>query len=180
MGKVFDAIDEKLVEFIEKQLMFFVGTAPLSGDGLVNVSPKGLDTFRILDAHTVAYLDLGGSGIETVAHVKENERIVVMFCAFEGPPKILRLHGRAEVHEPGSDTFDALIKEFPESNGTRTVIRVNVTRIADSCGWGVPLMDYKSQRTQHPDASRKIKPEQIEQMKAINVKSLDGLPGLSL
>lgn len=180
MGKTIEAIDEKLAGFIEKQPMFFVGTAPLSSDGLVNISPKGLDTFKILDAHTVAYLDLGGSGIETVAHVKENERIVIMFCAFEGPPRIVRLHGRAEVHEPGSDTFDALLKEFPPSNGTRTIIRINVKRIADACGWGVPLMDYKSQRTQHPDASSKITPKQIEQMKAGNAKSLDGLPGLSV
>ena len=119
MGKIFEAIDDKLRAFIEKQQMFFVGSAPLSGDGLINISPKGLDAFRIIDEHTVAYLDLGGSGIETVAHSKENGRVVIMFCAFDGPPKIVRLHGRAEVHEPGSAIYDELVALFPEMPGTR-------------------------------------------------------------
>ena len=181
MGKTYETIDEELREFIEKQPMFFVATAPLSGEGLVNVSPKGLDTFRILDARTVAYLDLGGSGIETVAHVKENGRIAIMFCAFEGPPKIVRLHGHAEAHEPGSETFKTLLGNFPRIPGTRTVIRVDVTRIADSCGWGVPVMEFRDQRTQLPAFAEKIAPEKIEAMKAqYNAKSLDGLPGLTL
>jgi hypothetical protein len=138
MAKVFDAIDARLAAWIARQRMFFVATAPSGDVGHVNVSPKGpIDTLRVLDEHTVAYLDLVGSGAETVAHLQDNGRIVVMLCAFEGPPRIVRLHGRGEVLEPGGVDFpDAVV--LPEQR--RTVIRVAVERIADSCGFGVPLM----------------------------------------
>ena len=118
--------------------MFFVATAPLAPDGLINCSPKGMDTFRILGPREVAYLDLTGSGIETVAHSRENGRIVFMFCAFEGPPKIVRLHGTSEVHFPGSPQYDSLSSLFPVHIGSRSIIRARLTRISDSCGYAVP------------------------------------------
>src|SRR4051794_14144285 len=138
MGKVFDAIDDKLAAWIGRQHMFFVGTAP-SGDGHVNVSPKGpIGSLRILDPHTVAYLDVIGSGAETIAHLRENGRIVVMLCSFDGPPRILRLHGRGEVLAPDAVDFGV----EPPAGTERAVIRVAVERIADSCGYGVPVMRY--------------------------------------
>ena len=152
MGKVFDEIDASLRAWIERQAMFFVGSAPLSGDGHVNVSPKGpIDTLRILDGHTVAYLDLVGSGAETIAHLRENGRIVVMMCAFSGPPRIVRLHGRGRVVQAGDDGFEELLARcaFAEPEvpyARRAVVTVDVTRIADSCGYGVPLMALEGQR----------------------------------
>ena len=114
MGKEYTEIDEGLARWVEQQKLFFVATAPISGDGMVNCSPKGRDTLRILGPREIAYLDLGGSGIETVAHVKENQRIVVMLCAFAGPPKIVRFHGRGEVFERGDPGFDELVSGFPQ------------------------------------------------------------------
>src|SRR4051812_49766714 len=126
MGKVFEELDDKLAAFIAAQHMFFVATAPLSADGHVNVSPKGLDTFRVLGPREVAYLDLTGSGVETVAHLRENGRITIMFCAFSGPPRILRLHGRGRAVEPGDDRWDRLAGLFPESPGVRSVVLVGL------------------------------------------------------
>lgn len=181
MGKLYDAIEGKLEDFILKQHVFFVATAPLSGDGLVNLSPKGLDSFRILDPRTVAYLDLTGSGVETIAHLKENGRVVIMFCAFDGPPKIVRLHGHGEAIEPGAAEFDDLAARFPTYPGIRSVIRVDCQRISDSCGFGVPLMSYESDRSQLPAHAERKGPEGIEAYKATkNALSLDGLPGLTL
>ncbi len=181
MGKIFDAIDGKLRQLMERQHMFFVATAPLSGDGLVNLSPKGLDSFRVLGPRTVAYLDLTGSGIETVAHLKENGRIVILFCAFDGPPKIVRLHGRGEVVELGADGFDDLAALFPAHPGIRSVIRVDCQRISDSCGFGVPRMAFEQDRTQLPAYAENKGPDGIEEYKAKkNAVSLDGLPGLDI
>lgn len=180
MGKVFAEIDDKLQSFIEQQQMFFVATAPLAGDGLVNLSPKGLDAFRILDPHTVAYLDLTGSGIETVAHVRENERISFLFCAFEGAPRTLRLYGRARALLVDTPEFDALRPHFSETPGARAIVHVDVTRIADSCGWGVPLYDYKGQRDQLVRFTEQIGPEKLDELQVKgNARSLDGLPGLA-
>src|SRR5919205_4393011 len=142
MGKVFAGIDDRLSAWIMRQPLFFVGTAPLDGEGHVNVSPKGpIGTLRVLDDHTIAYLDLSGSGAETIAHLRENGRIVVMLCAFEGPPRILRLHGRGEVVTPDDARFEQLIArcEFADPGlpeARRAVIVVDVERIADSCGYG--------------------------------------------
>src|ERR671938_230378 len=160
MGRVYDGIDERQREWIARQPMFFVGTAPLAGDGHVNVSPKGpIGTLRVLGPHRVAYLDVVGSGAETIAHLRENGRIVVMLCAFEGPPRIVRLHGRGEVvlaDDPRfaelADTFDAGGVPDP---ARRAVVRVDVTRVAESCGYGVPLMDYAGQRPHQPASSAK-------------------------
>ena len=179
MGKVFDELDAGLRSFIESQRLFFVATAPLAAEGLVNLSPKGLDTFRILGPREVAYLDLTGSGIETLAHLRENGRICFMFCAFEGRPRILRLHGRGEALEPGDPRWEALHAHFPRIPGERAIIRADVQRIADSCGWGVPLYQYEGQRDQLVRFAEQLGPEKIAAAKEKwNTRSLDGLPGL--
>lgn len=189
MAKVFERIDDHLREWIGNQALFFVGTAPLVGDGHVNVSPKGpIGTLRVLDDHTVAYLDLVGSGAETIAHLRENGRIVVMLCAFEGPPRILRLHGRGRVVPPGSPEFAELVERAgfegsPVGEARRTVIVVEVERIADSCGYGVPLMEYEGERPHMELAARKLLrskgPDALEEYKAErNTASIDGLPAV--
>jgi hypothetical protein len=180
MGKIHAEIDESLKQFIAHQPMFFVASAPLAGDGHINLSPKGLDTFRVLGPRTVAYLDLTGSGIETVAHVKENGRLVIMFCAFAGPPKILRLYGRAEVIEPGHAEFTDLRAQFPSLPGARSIIRLSVDRIADSCGYGVPVLELKEPRTQLTRWAEKKSANELDEYQRLkNERSVDGLPGLA-
>jgi hypothetical protein len=178
VGKVYAGIDEKLATWIAKQHLFFVATAPLAGDGHVNVSPKGdLRWFRVLGPREVAYLDFVGSGAETIAHARENGRIVVMFCAFDGPPRIVRLHGRATVL-PASDELAARFE--PPEHAVRSVIHVEVERIADSCGYGVPLMAYEGKRTQY-DAwvEKQVRNGGLEDYVAEkNAASIDGLPAL--
>jgi hypothetical protein len=179
MGKLFPDIDERNAAFIRAQKVFFVATAPLAGDGLVNCSPKGLDSFAVLDPTTVAYVDLVGSGIETVAHLRENGRIVLMFCAFEGPPRILRLHGRGEVIEPADAAFHELAAHFPSHPSARAIVRVEVARVADSCGYGVPLYRFEKERSQlHEWADRKGEDGLEAYKRENNRESLDGLPGL--
>jgi hypothetical protein len=174
VGKVDDEIDEKTAAWIERQHLFFVATAPLAADGHVNVSPKGdLRWFRILGPREVAYLDFAGSGAETIAHARENGRIVLMFCAFEGPPRIVRLHGRAEVLGLECGLFEPV-------DGARSVIRVDVERVADSCGYGVPLMRFEERRTQY-DAwvEKKMRDGGLDEYVAEkSAVSIDGLPGL--
>jgi hypothetical protein len=189
MGRVYDRIDEHQRAWIARQPLFFVGTAPRSDDGHVNVSPKGpIGTLRVLDDHTVAYLDVVGSGAETIAHLRENGRIVVMLCAFEGPPRILRLHGRGEAFLPDDPEFPRLLArcEFDEpaaEPARRAVIVVDVQRIADSCGYGVPLMRYEGSRP-HQDAwaAKKLRvagPDALADYQAEkNAASIDGLPAL--
>jgi predicted pyridoxine 5'-phosphate oxidase superfamily flavin-nucleotide-binding protein len=187
MAKVFDAIDDHLREWIAGQPVFFVGTAPLAGDGHVNVSPKGPGgSLRVLGPHRVAYLDVVGSGAETIAHLRENGRIVVMFCAFEGPPRIVRLHGRGSilpVDDPSVEGVEFEIGTLPEAR--RAVIVVEVTRIADSCGYGVPLMQYEGTRPHQELSARKRLqtggPGAFERyMAEKNAVSLDGLPAVSV
>jgi hypothetical protein len=179
MGKEYDSITDGIRQFIEKQQMFFVATAPLASDGLVNVSPKGLDSFRILDGNTVAYVDLVGSGIETVAHLKENGRIVIMFCAFDGAPNIVRLYGHGEAISRDHADFQSLAVQFPAFLGLRTIVRVTCHRIADSCGFGVPLFDFVGQRAQLEQwAEKKGVASVNEYVAKMNATSLDGLPGL--
>jgi len=180
MGKTFDAIDEGVANFLRQQRVFFVATAPLDAGGHLNCSPKGLDTFAVIDTHTVAYLDLTGSGVETVAHLRENGRIVLMFSAFEGPPKIIRLHGRGAVVEPGDECFAALRARFPAHHaGVRSVIRVDVERISDSCGYGVPRYDFAGERPQMAAWIEKKGPSGlVEYRAATNRVSIDGLPGV--
>ena len=179
MGKLFTEINAELKTWIEKQRMFFVSTAPLSANGHINCSPKGYDSFRIIEPTVVAYQDLTGSGIETIAHIKENKRIVIMFCAFEGPPKIVRLYGQGEIVLPGDKQFSLLHEHFPVRKGIRTYIKIQLTRIADSCGYGVPLLDYKSERdvlSNWADAKTDEDITAYRQLK--NSHSIDGLPGL--
>ena len=180
MGKKHLAMEGPVREFMERQKMFFVATAPLDGDGLLNLSPKGLDTFRILGPNTVAYLDLTGSGIETVAHLKENGRITLMFCAFEGPPKILRLRGRGRPVEPRDAEFARLRAHFPGFAGARAIVVVDVADISDSCGYGVPLLRYEGERDQYDAWAGKLGEQGLEAYQAKhNRQSIEGLPGLS-
>ncbi|MDQ3050993.1 MAG: pyridoxamine 5'-phosphate oxidase family protein [Bacteroidota bacterium] len=179
MGKIVNAISDDLQKWIEAQKLFFVATAPLLETGHINLSPKGLDSFRIINPALVAYQDLTGSGVETIAHVKENKRIVIMFCAFNGPPKIIRLYGEGEILIPGEQKFENYCSEFPSRTGTRAIILIHLTRIQDSCGYGVPLYEFVSDRevlTKWAD----VKGEQgvLEYQKTKNVQSIDGLPGL--
>ena len=179
MGKIYMAIDDAIRKFIEAQPIFFVGSAPLDPNGHVNVSPKGLDTLRILGPSTIAYLDLTGSGIETVSHLKENGRIVLMFCNFQGPPKILRLYGRGRVIELGHPEFQSLANHFPVNEGSRAVISIEITRIADSCGFGVPLLEYEGQRSQLSAWAHKLGPEGLKTYRQEkNCQSIDRIPGL--
>jgi hypothetical protein len=181
VARVFDTIDDRLAEWLKAQKMFFVATAPRSDEGHVNCSPKGLDTLRIRGPQEVAWLDVGGSGIETVAHLKENGRIVLMFCAFEGNPRIVRLHGRGEAIERGHAEFERLRAEFPPPPVCRAIVRVRVTRISDSCGWGVPLFEYRGERDEIARAVAGRTPEQLAAKAAKqNRLSVDGLPGLDL
>src|SRR4051812_5496316 len=157
MARTYPGIDERLAGWIARQPLFFVGTAPSGDGGHINVSPKGpIGSLRVLDEHTVAYLDIVGSGAETIAHLRENGRIVVMFCAFQGPPRIVRLHGQGEVVLPGDEAFAELLSigfHEPEAPEARRALIVNhVTRVADSCGYGVPLMSYEGERP-HSDLS---------------------------
>jgi hypothetical protein len=176
MGRTFEAIDDGLARWIEKQPMFFVATAPRADEGLVNCSPKGMDSFRILGPNEVAWLDLTGSGAETIAHLRENGRICVMFCAFEGPANIVRLQGRGEALTLGSPGFEALKDRFPDLPGARSIIRVEVQRIADACGYAVPLMRYEGERETLIDWAEKKGPEGLEAYRAErNRHSLDGL-----
>lgn len=181
MGKVWDEIDETLAAFLRAQYMFFVASAPTSTEGMINVSPKGLDgSFAVLGPHEVAYLDLTGSGAETIAHLRENGRLCLMFCAFDGPPRIVRLHGRGEVVPLGDDRFAPLAALFPERPGARAVIRMDVARVADSCGYAVPRMRFESDRDQLVRMSDTWGPDRLATYRAEkNALSIDGLPALT-
>jgi hypothetical protein len=177
MGKLYSQIDAGLQAFIGAQRMFFVATAPLDAAGHVNLSPKGLDTFRVLGPHTVAYLDHVGSGAETIAHLKENRRIVMMWCAFQGPPRIVRLHGHGDVLEPRSAEYQRLRPYFPEDPPGRAIVLVEVDRISDSCGFGVPLYELKGERSQLAAWAARKGAEGLRQYQAEkNAASIDGLP----
>ena len=179
MGKAYNSITPALEEFIQKQHLFFVATAPESTDGLVNLSPKGQDSFRILDGNTVAYLDLTGSGIETVAHVRENRRITIMFCSFEGAPKILRLYGKGTALVRDTPEYDALKALFPSYINARAIIKIDVELIRDACGYAVPNYEYKGDRDVLDKSALKKGEEGLKlYRKEKNRTSLDGLPGL--
>lgn len=188
MGRSYERVDGRLRDFIEAQPVFFTATAPLSGDGTVNLSPKGLTgTLAILDPHTLAYLDFAGSNAETIAHLRENGRITLMWCAFNGPPGIVRVHGRGEPVFRDDPRWAGLLARFPgvdtRSHGLRAIIVVHAERIRDTCGYAVPLMTYQSDRDLHArrfaredDASLGAYFEGKEHVS----RSIDGLPGLPL
>ena len=189
MAKLYERIEPHQRDWIARQALFFVGSAPLAGDGHVNVSPKGpIGSLAVLDDHTVAYLDVVGSGAETIAHLRENGRVVVMFCAFDGPPRILRLHGTGEVVLASDERFAGVMErcgfepfEVPESH--RAVILVDVTRVADSCGYGVPLMAYVGERPhQAASSAKRVRvhgPDAyVAYQREHNAASIDGLPAV--
>jgi hypothetical protein len=180
MGKTYDGLDDDLVAWIRAQQLYFVATAPLAGDGHVNLSPKGgMDTFAVLGPRRVAYLDLTGSGAETIAHLRENGRICVMFCAFAGAPRILRLHGRGRVVLPTDGEYAELTGWFPARPGARSVVVVDVERIGTSCGYAVPRLDFVEERDVLDKWAEKKGPDGLVAYRAEkNARSLDGLPAL--
>jgi pyridoxamine 5'-phosphate oxidase-like protein len=191
VGKVFPEFDDHLRGWIKRQPLFFTATAPLAADGHVNVSPKGpIGTLQVIGRRTVAYLDTIGSGSETIAHVRENGRIVIMLCAFQGPPRIVRIHGRAEIIPSSCERFDELLErhDFEQPQHTealRAIVVVEATRISDSCGYGVPLMSFEGSR-EHADlwAAKKLRtggPDALrEYQREKNAVSLDGLPAVDV
>ena len=180
MGKEFPEIDQKIRDWIAGQKMFFVATAPLDRGSLVNVSPKGMDTFRVLGPRSIAYLDLTGSGVETIAHLKENSRITIMMCAFEGPPNIFRFYGRGEVFEKGTERYAELLPHFEDNIGARSIIHIDVELVRDSCGYSIPLYGYTGERDVLSKwADAKGEEGVREYQKQNNRVSLDGLPGIS-
>lgn len=177
MAQTFDSITPSLADFIGAQPLFFVASAPLAEDGHINVSPKGLDTLRILTPNRVAYLDLTGSGNETSAHLAENGRITFMFCAFTGRPQILRLYGQGRVVLPGDAEWAELRPLFPDHPGARQIIVADIALVQTSCGYAVPLMEYSGQRdTLVRWAAAKGEDELAAYRQAKNIVSLDGLP----
>ncbi|HLP88608.1 MAG TPA: pyridoxamine 5'-phosphate oxidase family protein [Nostocaceae cyanobacterium] len=176
MAKLFDCITEEIQQFIVEQKIFFVATAPLSPTGHVNVSPKGLESFRILSPHRVAYLDVTGSGNETSAHLLENGRITLMFCAFQEPPLIMRLYGQGYTILPNSKDWDEVYSYFSPTPGTRQIIVADIDRVQGSCGFGVPLYEYQGQRQRLIDwASKKGEEGLKEYQYKNNLQSIDGL-----
>jgi hypothetical protein len=177
MGKFFDAIQPPHQAFIEKQKMFFVASAPLTSTGHVNVSPKGIDSFKVLSAHKVAYMDIIGSGNETSAHILENGRITFMFCAFDGPPNILRLYGKGYTVLPGDEEWPDLAKHFDILMATRQIIVADVYQVQTSCGFSVPYYSYEGERDQAYKWAANKGPDGLEEYKKQkNLVSLDGLP----
>ncbi len=178
MAKVFDSIDQNLKQWIEKQPLWFVATAPLGAEGHVNMSPRGHDSFSVLDEHRVGWVDYTGSGVETIAHIRENGRVCLMFNSFDSRPRIVRLHGRGEVFLPGQPGFDEVASRHPAHPSTRAVITVHVTRVSDSCGWGVPVMELKGERDLlRLQAEKKGEAGMAEYRASRNAVSIDGLPG---
>ncbi|MGW7080867.1 pyridoxamine 5'-phosphate oxidase family protein [Streptomyces sp. NPDC054866] len=188
MGKTYERIDGRLRSFIEAQPLFFTATAPLSGDGTINLSPKGITgSFAVIDEHTVAYLDFAGSNAETVAHLRENGRITLMWTAFQGPPNIVRVHGRGEPVFRDDPRWAELLGHFPDvdptPHGLRAIIVVTAELVRDTCGYAVPFMSYDEDRDLH---AKRFAREDDASLSAYFTKkehiaqSIDGLPGLPL
>lgn len=178
MGKLHDSIDDRLRAFIERQHLFFVATAPTDPDGHVNVSPKGIGgTFLVVDHHTVAYLDITASGAETIAHLRDNGRITLMFCALDGAPNVVRLHGVGRVVTLYDEEYDAWAARFAPVAGARAVVVVDVQRVSDSCGYGVPLYEWVGERDLLPPHMERKGPEgRAAYRRQKNRTSIDGLP----
>ncbi|MED7952724.1 MULTISPECIES: pyridoxamine 5'-phosphate oxidase family protein [unclassified Streptomyces] len=187
MGKTYEKIDGRLRGFIERQPVFFVASAPLAGEGHVNVSPKGrAGTLVVIDELTLAYLDFGGSTAETLAHVRENGRVTLMWCAFDGPPTVVRVHGKGEAVFRDDPRFAGLLGEFDpavDGAGLRAIVLVVAERVSDSCGFAVPLMDYQGDRDLHTQYFGRKTDEEFNtycEGKPYVGTSLDGLPALPL
>jgi len=178
MGDVLDSLTDKHIEWAMAQKVFFVSTAPLSQKEHINCSPKGGDCFRFLDNQTFIYADYTGSGNETIAHVNENGRILIMFCAFEGPPRIMRLHGKGSSIFPGHPNFENLRLQFPENLGLRSIFKVVIERASVSCGYSVPFFDYVGHRGSLDKWANKKGEEGVAAYREEkNQTSIDGLPG---
>ena len=186
MGKTYERIEGRLRQFIEEQPVFFTATAPLAADGHVNLSPKGRrGTWRVLDEQRVAYLDFGGSHAETIAHLRENGRITLMWCAFDGPPNIVRVHGTGEPVFRDDPRFAELVAGFGDADGPalRAVVVVTAKLISDTCGFAVPFMDYRGERTLHAEYFGRKSDDEFAaycESKDFNGVSMDGLPALPL
>jgi pyridoxamine 5'-phosphate oxidase-like protein len=181
MGKEYTDIDDRIQRWMSQQQLFFVSTAPLQADGHVNCSPKGLDSLLVLGPRQLAYVDVGGSGIETVAHLKENGRITIMLCAFDGPPKIFRFYGHGKVIEPHQADFATLLEKFPRQPSVRNIITIDVHRIFDSCGFGVPVYEFRKQRDSFDNyLADKSESFLHNYRREQNATSLDGLKGLEI
>jgi hypothetical protein len=179
VGKVFDEIDATLAAWISEQPMWFVATAPLEAAGRINVSPRGHDSLAVLGPHRVGWVDYTGSGVETIAHLRQNGRICLMFCSFGRRPRVVRLHGQGRVALPGEAGFDEVASRKPEHPSTRAVITVDVERISDSCGFGVPLMTWDGERDLLRAGAERRGPDGLAAYRAeLNAASIDGLPGL--
>ncbi len=179
VAKTYDEIGAKLGAWITAQPVFFVATAPLAAVGHVNVSPRGKDCLSLLGPRTLGWVDYAGSGAETIAHLRENARITMMWCAFEGPPRIVRVHGRGQVHLPGSPGFEDVAARHPRTDNTRAVLTVEALRISDACGYGVPLMDLVGERDQMERWTAAKGPAGVATYLADrNAVSLGGLPAL--
>ena len=179
MAQTFEKIPDEFVPWIHAQQVFFVATAPAEPGTHVNVSPRGLDSFRVLGHNRVAWLDLTGSGVETIAHLRADGRITLMFCAFEGQPRIVRLYGHGTVHEPGDEAHEKLSPRLPDLPGARAIVDVAVERVSSSCGYGVPLMDFVGPREQIVESARRKGEAKMAAYRARrNTASIDGLPGL--
>lgn len=177
MGKTFTAIPADLADFIRAQPLFFVASAPLSAEGHVNLSPKGMDSFRVLSPNQVAYLDLNGSGNETSAHLQENGRITFMFCGFGERPLILRLYGRGRTILPNDPAWDALAAQFPLAGSARQIICADISRVSTSCGFGVPQLELRSERDTLVRWAEQQGPEKMAvYQQEYNTHSIDGLP----
>jgi hypothetical protein len=177
MGKFFNSIEDRHIEFIAKQRMFFVGSAPLNANGHVNLSPKGMDCFRVFSSNRVAYMDIVGSGNETSAHILENGRITFMFCAFEGPPIILRLYGKGYSVLPHDEEWQELSAHFNLVLSTRQIIVADIDMVQTSCGFSVPYYSYEGERDQAEKWAANKGLEGLEAYKEEkNLKSIDGLP----
>ena len=179
MGRTYDGIDDDLAGWLQQQPLWFVGTAPLAAEGHINVSPRGHDTFSVLGPHQVAWVDFTGSGIETIAHLRENGRICLMFCSFTDRPRIVRLHGRGSVALPGDPAYADVVARHPPHPSTRAVIVVDVERVSDSCGFGVPVMELVGERDLLRRGAEKRGPDGLADYRAKNnAESIDGLSGL--
>lgn len=181
MSKTFESIDDTLKAWIQAQPLWFVATSPLAADGHVNMSPRGHDSFSVLDKSRVGWVDYTGSGVETIAHLRENGRVCLMFASFDSRPRIVRLHGRGSVSLPGEAAFEEVAALHPEHPSTRAVITVDVSRVSDSCGWGVPVMEMTGERNLLRLQAEKKGVEGMSKYRGKkNVLSIDNLPGLSV
>lgn len=177
MGRKYDTITDQVAAFIAAQPVFFVATAPAGAGGHVNLSPKGADTLRVVGPTSIVYADLVGSAAETIAHLRDNGRITIMWCSFGPKPRILRLYGRGNHLLEGDAGFAEECAQFPAYKGLRSIIRIEVDRIADSCGFGVPVMDLIGPRHKLIEWADRQTPEELQQyMHDNNETSIDGLP----